>query len=42
MKNWRRGLYKGYDNNVRILCNGKLYTHTEFEEAIDEFSNLKD
>lgn len=42
IKNWRRGLYKGYDNNVRILCNGKLYTHTEFEEAIDEFSNLKD
>ena len=33
IKNWRRELYKGYDNNVRILCNGKLYTYTEFEEA---------
>lgn len=36
IKNWRRELYKGYDNNVRILCNGKLYTYTEFEEARDE------
>ena len=36
IKNWRRELYKGYDNNVRILCNGKLYTHTEFEKARDE------
>lgn len=36
IKNWRRELYKGYDNNVRILCNGKLYTYTEFEKAIDE------
>ena len=29
IKNWRRELYKGYDNNVRILCNGKLYTYTD-------------
>lgn len=36
IKNWRRELYKGYDNNVRILCNGKLYTRTEFEETRDE------
>ena len=36
IKNWRRELYKGYDNNVKILCNGKLYTYTEFEEARDE------
>lgn len=35
IKNWR---YKGYDNNVRILCNGKLYTQTEFEEERDELS----
>lgn len=36
IKNWRRELYKGYDNNLRILCNGKLYTYTEFESARDE------
>ncbi len=42
IKNWHRELYKGYDNNVRILCNGKLCTHAEFEDAIDEFNNLKD
>ena len=36
IKNWRRELYKGYENNVRILCNGKLYTYTEFEKARDE------
>ena len=36
INNWRRELYKGYDNNVRILCNCKLYTYTEFEEAKDE------
>lgn len=36
IKNWRRELYKGYDNNVRILCNGKLYTHIEFKKARDE------
>ena len=36
IKNWRRELYKGYDNNVRILCNGKLYTYSEFEKAKDE------
>ena len=29
-------MYKGYDNNVRILCNGKLYTYTKFEKARDE------
>ncbi len=29
-------MYKGYDNNVRILCTGKLYTYTEFEKARDE------
>lgn len=29
IKNWRRELYKGYDNNVRILFNGKLYTYTD-------------
>lgn len=40
IKNWRRELYKGYDNNVRILCNGKLYTYTEFEETRNEL--LKD
>ena len=36
IKNWRRNLYKGYHNNIRILCNGKLYKYTEFEEAKDE------
>ena len=36
IKNWRRELYKGYDNNVKILCNGKIYTFTEFNESIDE------
>ncbi len=36
IKNWRRELYKGYDNNVRILCNCKLCTYTEFEKARDE------
>ena len=34
--NWRKELYKGYDNNVRILCNGKLYIYSEFEKAKDE------
>ena len=38
IKNWRRELYKGYDNNVRVLYNGKLYTHNEFEESRDELS----
>lgn len=36
INNWRRELYKGYDNNVRILCDGKLYTYTELEEVWDE------
>ena len=36
IKNWRRELCKGYDNNVKLLCNGKLYTYTEFEAARDE------
>ena len=36
IKKWRRELYKGYDNNIRILCNGKLYTYTEFEKVRDE------
>ena len=35
IKNWRRELYKGYDNNDRILFNGKLYTYNEFEETKD-------
>ena len=35
IKNWRRELYKGYDNNVSILFNGKLYTYNEFEETKD-------
>lgn len=36
INNWRRELYKGYDNNVRILCDGKLYTYFEFEEVRDK------
>ena len=36
INNWRRELYKGYDNNVRILCDGKLYTYSEFEKAKDK------
>lgn len=28
IKNWRRELYKGYDNNIRILCNGN-YIHIQ-------------
>ena len=28
IKNWRRELYKGYDNNVKILCNGN-YIHIQ-------------
>ena len=35
IKNWRRELYKGYDNNLRYLCDGKLYTFTELEKARD-------
>lgn len=38
INNWRRELYKGYDNNVRILCDGKLYTYYEFEEIRDKLS----
>ena len=36
INNWRREIYKGYDSNLRILCNGKLYTSMEFEEARDK------
>ena len=36
IKNQRRELYKGYDNNLRYLCNGKLYTFTELEEVREE------
>ena len=47
IKNWRRELYKGYDNILRYLCNGKLYTYTELEEEReklpkDEHGFLKD
>ena len=36
IKNWRREIYKGYDNNLRYLYNGKLYTFTELEAARDK------
>lgn len=36
INDWRRNIYKGYDNNLKILCNGKLYTPIELEEAKDE------
>ena len=36
IKNWRREIYKGYDNNISILYDGKLYTHMEFEQVRDK------
>ena len=36
IKAWRRELYKGYDNNIKYLCNGKLYDFYELEQSRDE------
>ena len=33
IKNWRREIYKGYDSNIRYLCNGKIYTSSELEKS---------
>jgi len=27
LSNWRRNIYKEYDNNLMYLCGGKLYTY---------------
>ena len=29
LKSWRRDLYKGYDNDIKYLANGNLYSHQE-------------
>jgi len=34
-KDWRRDLYKGYDNNLNYFCNGKIYTIKKFRNADD-------
>lgn len=33
INDWRRNIYKGYDNNLKILCNGKLYTFISFRKT---------
>ena len=47
LKDWRRNLYKGYDNDIRYLCDGKLYNYQEFEDnreklPRDEHGFIKD
>lgn len=32
IRNWRREISKGYDSNIRYLCNGKIYTSSELEK----------
>ena len=32
LSNWRRELYKGYDNKIKYFCNGKLYNEMELYE----------
>lgn len=34
---WRRSIYKGYDNDIKYLCNGKLYSFVEFEKNKNDF-----
>lgn len=37
IKNWRRELYKGYDSNIKYLCNGKLYSFEEYIKNEESF-----
>ena len=32
LSNWRRELYKGYDNDIKYFCNGKLYNQKDLLE----------
>lgn len=32
LSNWRRELYKSYDNDIKYVCNGKIYNHKELHE----------
>ena len=46
LSQWRRSLYKGYDNNIKYLCNGKLYNQQDMfkneNRLRDENGFLKD
>ena len=46
LKSWRRDLYKGYDNDIKHLSNGNIYTQQELLEDInvprDEHGIIKD
>ena len=45
LENWRRNLYKGYDNNIKYLRNGKIYDQWEnIDEnfSSDDTTNCKD
>ena len=37
LEKWRRNLYKGYDNNIQYLRNGKIYN--QWENMNKDFSN---
>ena len=46
LKSWRRYLYKGYDNDIKHLSNGNIYTQQKLLEDInvprDEHGIIKD